>query len=599
MAGNNKDWWDDDPSKIENENDSKVEVKQETPSTEGSPMHHLRELNDRFRSICEEGGKIYEEDAKDDDELCNRYREAVSFKNVRINNVFNKVKLTGNVDLCFVVDATGSMKSVFHEVKATMNRIVGKLINGKEENVKFLRFAMVAYRDFDYDERFNVLDFTSSIDEFREFCGKVVTIKSDKTRRDDPEDVFGGLNEAFKLSWNKEKSGTKLIFHICDFPCHGKDFHSDTLHDNYPGGDIYGLSHDGIFSQLCEKGIQYTFGKITKQTDIMLKKFSEVYKDTILTFDIKKVTMICKAVVRAVKGSVLTSIDRATSTTVGANGEELKERKFVLNTAEPNWDELEHFSAISIAYEHPKSIDDIVEDVPLKQNKPKSVQVKFAGQPFSRGRERIAYYGRFIKFGFKSFIGLSSPKEIVLKEYIYEYSGKIAKRFEDANKVQTVASFLAKRFCEECRKNKIDTSIEFLETKTLEIKQEDGTSRYMTCEDRFEAEAKFVRFSNNTGYQISEEEAKEHEISMEYVELLMAFSHWTYKASGKFFMIVDLQGIVIKGKKEEDRIILTDPAIHSIDPTRFGHTNLASKGMKAFLDCHNCNKFCKMFGLDH
>jgi hypothetical protein len=330
-----------------------------------------------------------------------------------------------------------------------------------------------------------------------------------------------------------------------------------------------------------------------------LKKFAEVYQDEILTFDIKNVDLICKSVVRSVKESVWISTKPATSTTIDKNGQPLKERKFVLTAAEPNWKDRPTLEGVFITYDDPRSIDAIVEDVPLKQNEPKRVKIKIADQPFARGVERIAYYGKDLAVGFKSVFGLSSDKDIVLKEYVHEYSGDIAKRFESSNQVQTIASFLAERFCYECGvKANTKVAIEFLKTKTLSIKNSDGSYRHMTCEDRFAPGFKFIRFSNNVDYQITEEQASEYGILMDYVEILMSFSHWTYKVTDGMLMVVDLQGVITKDKSGVDHLILTDPAIHCIDSTRFGTTNLSKKGMEVFLKRHVCNSVCKALGLD-
>jgi len=142
-------------------------------------------------------------------------------------------------------------------------------------------------------------------------------------------------------------------------------------------------------------------------------------------------------------------------------------------------------------------------------------------------------------------------------------------------------------------------SIEFLETKTFSVKQSNGSFRYMTCEDRFAHEDKFIRFSNNVDYQIMEEQAVENRIPMDYIDLLMSFSHWTHNATDGMLMVVDLQGIITKDKNGVDRrVTLTDPAIHCVDSTRYGLTNLSTKGMDAFLERHICNKSCKALGLD-
>lgn len=58
-------------------------------------------------------------------------------------------------------------------------------------------------------------------------------------------------------------------------------------------------------------------------------------------------------------------------------------------------------------------------------------------------------------------------------------------------------------------------------------------------------------------------------------------------------MVVDLQGVVTSDSTGKKMIILTDPAIHCKDTTRFESTNLGEDGINAFFGAHECSKFCK------
>lgn len=63
-------------------------------------------------------------------------------------------------------------------------------------------------------------------------------------------------------------------------------------------------------------------------------------------------------------------------------------------------------------------------------------------------------------------------------------------------------------------------------------------------------------------------------------------------------MVVDLEGVVGKlGKDGEIGVLLTDPAIHCKDITRYGPMNHGSKGMDSFFRHHRCNTFCENLGL--
>lgn len=101
---------------------------------------------------------------------------------------------------------------------------------------------------------------------------------------------------------------------------------------------------------------------------------------------------------------------------------------------------------------------------------------------------------------------------------------------------------------------------------------------------------KYEKFNSNSGW------------SANNGSLMDFFSHWTYKRSGKKFVVCDLQGYkgVPGGPKwgnESQYYLLTDPAVLSPDG-RFGDADLGSKGICSFFSRHKCNALCKMHGLD-
>ena len=145
------------------------------------------------------------------------------------------------------------------------------------------------------------------------------------------------------------------------------------------------------------------------------------------------------------------------------------------------------------------------------------------------GAERVAYYGRDLSNTSRS----NSHEEIVLKEYISIGRGDEASRFEAANQLQTVAAAFSMHFCAEIRKQlKQKKKITFLKTKTLALIDSNGAIiRYMSVERRYKKDDKFIRFTNNVNYALLQHKAAELGVGMQFVELLMAFSHWTYEVS--------------------------------------------------------------------
>ena len=144
-----------------------------------------------------------------------------------------------------------------------------------------IRLAFFGYRDFGDLKQFEVLPFTYSVDAFPTFCDAVKATGGG----DGPEDVFGGLEQMIGLDWSEDGS-THMLFHIADWPCHGREFHGWVTGDDYPNGDPKGRSIQTMLDQLAEKRIQYYFGKITEYTDKMIAKFSEVFDGEILVCDL-------------------------------------------------------------------------------------------------------------------------------------------------------------------------------------------------------------------------------------------------------------------------------------------------------------------------
>lgn len=68
---------------------------------------------------------------------------------------------------------------------------------------------------------------------------------------------------------------------------------------------------------------------------------------------------------------------------------------------------------------------------------------------------------------------------------------------------------------------------------------------------------------------------------------MQALSHFSYHASRRAILLCDLQGAVYR-----DRVVLTDPVVHSLD-RRYGPTDMGSRGMSTFFHHHKCNLFCR------
>ena len=79
-------------------------------------------------------------------------------------------------------------------------------------------------------------------------------------------------------------------------------------------------------------------------------------------------------------------------------------------------------------------------------------------------------------------------------------------------------------------------------------------------------------------------------------DILLAFSHWTHFYTKRDCLVCDLQGVHFDGANPVFK--LTDPAIHSKKPGRYGSTDHGRKGQNAFFKNHTCNSVCKLLRLD-
>ena len=91
-------------------------------------------------------------------------------------------------------------------------------------------------------------------------------------------------------------------------------------------------------------------------------------------------------------------------------------------------------------------------------------------------------------------------------------------------------------------------------------------------------------------------------LHVEDQDVPQAFSHFTYEASKKNFMVVDLQG-VLKHNPDGTKVFrMTDPAIHKRKKEKFkkwtfGRTDRGAKGIRAFFQTHECNNLCELLSL--
>ena len=111
---------------------------------------------------------------------------------------------------------------------------------------------------------------------------------------------------------------------------------------------------------------------------------------------------------------------------------------------------------------------------------------------------------------------------------------------------------------------------------------------------------KYKKWNNNDGYvaegrdQMLDKETQDSAFSVE--DIPQAYSHFTYLASKRRFLICDLQG-VLNTDVHPPVFELTDPAAHYSEMTNrkdYGRTDRGEQGIQDFFKTHKCSRLCHM-----
>jgi len=168
------------------------------------------------------------------------------------------------VELCFIMDATGSMGSYIAMCQQKVGEIVDIVTNDNPQTT--IKIAFVAYWDHTDKEKVRVYPFTTDVSLLK----KNISLVKANGGGDIPEDICGGLKAAVGLDW---KTRRRLMIIIADAPCHGTMYHNEK--DNYPTGDPGGLIPEVLLSQAAAKNIHVFFAKIKPMTDKMTSLWTD------------------------------------------------------------------------------------------------------------------------------------------------------------------------------------------------------------------------------------------------------------------------------------------------------------------------------------
>ena len=185
-------------------------------------------------------------------------------QNQQYNKIYNK-----EVDICFVIDGTGSMTREIKAAKDYVIKIFKDLKDKYKEND--FQFGAIFYRDKvytkeDLDEYYPL---TNKIE--KELQSNISKVRAYGGGGDLAEDWAGGYELALnKMNW---RNGIKLIIHICDDGAHGEQFtEKDPFYDE-------GEKLIREIKECVNQNINIIGLKIGQRPEKSFQKISEIYND--------------------------------------------------------------------------------------------------------------------------------------------------------------------------------------------------------------------------------------------------------------------------------------------------------------------------------
>ncbi|EFA77641.1 hypothetical protein PPL_12248 [Heterostelium album PN500] len=325
-------------------------------------------------------------------------KQLIEKKMEEINMTFKAIRASQRIDLLFLLDCTGSMGEYINQVKNDLVELREELkVNYKSLD---MMFGFIRYTDFDVKKPYSILDFTNKTLEFVNFVSSI-----------------------------KDEGGA-------DAPCHGEEYHD--IPDNYPDGDLNGITLDSLMKDIISLDINYFFGHIVKSAtskmiDIFNKRLALLSKNmrTINTFDSKDISTLSTHLLKSVESSISSS--RSTLTSQLVDKEPRIPKEYIIVKEVPYFPTLPLIQMEIIHLKIPNSLDACLGENYKYSPFTEGIEIKMAPQPFSQGGNRLAYHA----------VDKDGNRKVVKQSKFKGETHNSMKRYFEEIECQTVAAKFA------------------------------------------------------------------------------------------------------------------------------------------------------------
>ncbi|RHY62455.1 hypothetical protein DYB34_004155 [Aphanomyces astaci] len=515
------------------------------------------------------------------------------------------------LDLVIVMDCTSSMGPWIKSAKDAVTSIITNIqVDHPNANV---RAGFVGYRDYaSYTHaplRVESHALTTNIPDVHAFISTLQACGG----RGNFADIPGGIAEALDMPW---ESDAKVMILVGDAPCHGQLYHdryTGTMDPSTPciQEQMRTIARRGIdfrfieiqpentakmvailqaeyMSTLASDGLARSFATVSLAASGDVVKFGDVVRQisTASLTASKSRSVISTARQVSTKGSTTATLvkigeddeaddddsdndDDANKSSPKNGG--VKAEWAPPTTVEPlSWPLVEACPEIA-AFRYCVMIrlecNNLSNPVTITTKQPTTI--KLVSTPFAKGAMRTAHGMQDTKLGLnlvaKFYFGTAATMDHHVRQDVEMHA-------------------ISKRLAKEFSKSKdVETGVDFITTCWYEVK---GRPLF-TAEPYIPGD--YTKYNNNSGWVGGDGHGTAAATANDsQVATAQAFSHFTYQHTKGQLMIVDLQGV---------GSIFTDPQIHSLDATKYGHGNLGQAGITSFFATHKCNRVCRALHL--